>query len=52
MEKWLVFRLKDKELLAYTLNGTFPGEKQATIELLAYENNCKEEDIKISIEER
>jgi hypothetical protein len=52
MEKYLVFTLNGKEIMAYTIYGTFPGEKQATLELLAYENNCKLEDIKTHIEVR
>lgn len=52
MENWVVFRLNGKELCAYTLKDTFFGERQATIELLAYENNCKEEEIEIFIEKR
>lgn len=39
MEYWRIFKLNDKELCAYTLKGTFAGEKQETIELLAQENN-------------
>lgn len=52
MEEYLVFTLNDKEIMAYTIYETFPGERKATIELLAYEHNCKEEDIKTHIEMR
>lgn len=48
-EKYKVFKLKGKELCAYTLRGTFPGEEEATKELLAGENNCKPSDISVSI---
>ena len=51
-ENYKVFKLKGKELCAYTLRGTFPGEEEATKELLAGENNCKPSDISVSIEER
>ena len=52
MEKWKVFRLNGKELCAYTIYGTFDGEEEATIELLAEENNCKKSDIIVTIEEK
>ena len=53
-EQWLVFRDKEtgRELLAYTIRGTFPGERQATIELLAAENGIKPEQIVTTIERR
>lgn len=49
---WLVFTLNGKELCSYTLEETFPGEKQDTIELLAYENGVQEKDIETHIEIR
>lgn len=52
MEKWKIFRLNGKELCSYTIYGTFDGEEQATLELLAEENNCKISDITVTIEER
>ena len=51
-EKWLVFYHGEKELAAYTLLGTFPGELEATVELLAYENNIPKEDIRVVCETR
>lgn len=51
-EKWLVFYHGEEELAAYTLRGTFPGEAEATAELLAYENNITKEDIRMTIETR
>lgn len=53
-EQWLVFRDKEtgRELLAYTIRGTFPGERQATIELLAAENGIKPEQITTEIVKR
>ena len=51
-EEWLVFTLNNKELCSYTLRGTFPGEKEATIESLAEENNVNKEDIKTYIDIR
>lgn len=54
MEKWKVFRDKDtgRELCAYTIRGTFPGEEAATIELLAAENGILPQQITVSIESR
>ena len=52
MEKWKVFYYGEKELGAYTLEGTFKGEEKATKELLASENGIAVEDIKVVIEER
>lgn len=43
----LEFRLNGKFLSGYTLYGTFPSEKQAVLELLSQENNCKIEDIEV-----
>ena len=52
MEKWKVFYHGEEELGAYTLEGTFEGEEDATKELLASENGITVEDIKVVIEER
>lgn len=51
-KEWIVFynRLTGKELLRYSIEGTFKGEMEATIRLLAYENNVVEDDIEIKIE--
>jgi len=35
---WMVFYHAGRELLRYTLYGSFPGERENTIELLAAEN--------------
>lgn len=37
MQQWLVFKDKEtgRELCAYTIRGTFKGERQETINLLA-----------------
>ena len=51
-KKWKVFYLNNKELMAYTLLGTFDGEEQATKELLAYNQNVSVDDIEVRIEER
>ena len=45
MKQWLVFSLNGKELLRYSVDGTFAGELKSTIELLAYQHNVSEEDI-------
>lgn len=50
MKKWKTFRLNGKLLCSYTLADTFPGEEAATLEMLAYDHNCKPEDITVSIE--
>jgi hypothetical protein len=34
-KQWLVFFYAGKELLRYSLAGTFPGERENTIQLLA-----------------
>ena len=52
MKKWKVFYYDEKELMAYTLEGTFNGEEDATKELLADENGIDVEDIKVVVEER
>ena len=54
MNLWMVFRNKEtgEELLAYTIKGTFPGERKETIELLAYENHIPKEQITTTIEDR
>ena len=53
-EQWLVFRDKEtgRELMAYTIRGTFKGERDATIELLAAENDLPPEQIETTIEKR
>ena len=47
----VVFYLNDKELTRYDLINEFYGERESTIELLAYENNVNCDDIKIKIVE-
>jgi len=47
-----VFYHRDRELLAYTLAGTFEGEEAETKGLLAYENGISVDDIRVAIEER
>ena len=52
MEQWAVFRDREtgRELCAYTIRGTFPGERAATVELLAAENGIPQEQIVMTIE--
>lgn len=52
MEKWIVFRDRDtgRELCAYTLRGTFPGELDATREQLAAENGIEPDRITTATE--
>lgn len=53
-EYWKVFYNKKtgKEYAAYTLRGTFAGEEESTIEILAAENNVDKKEIKTRIEKR
>lgn len=51
-EEYLVFYYKQKELAAYTLRGTFPGEMEATKELLAYEKGITAAEIQVIKETR
>ena len=45
-ETWIVFYGPDgEELLRYTLRGTFAGELEATISLLAYEHGLSPGEI-------
>ena len=52
MEQWIILYHGEKELAAYTLRGTFPGELRDTKELLAYEKGISPADISIKIETR
>lgn len=45
----VVFSIKGKEVLAYDLLNEFRNERKETIKLLAEENECNEEDIKVTI---
>lgn len=47
--KEVVFSLNGKDILSYDLINEFEGERESTIELLAQENKCRKEDIKVSI---
>ena len=53
-EQWLVFRDREtgRELCAYTIRGTFAGERAATVELLAHENGIEPERITTTLERR
>lgn len=51
-EPWIVFYHQEKEIAAYTVCGTFQGERQATIDLLAAERGIDPADITTKIEER
>ncbi len=51
-EEWFVFYWSTQELSACTLHGSFPGEVQAVVELLASENNISPEEIRVAIETR
>lgn len=51
MREWKTFRLNGKLLAAYTLQGSYPEEEANVLELLAYEHDCKVEDITVAIEE-
>lgn len=47
----VVFYLNDKILTKYDLINEFYGERESTLELLAYENNVNYDDIKVKVEE-
>lgn len=48
--EWVAFYSPDGRLLmTYTKQGTFPGEKENTIELLAAEYGYKQEQISVKI---
>ena len=51
-ELYKVFYHNEKELVAYTLRGTFDGEELATKQLLSYENGIDINDIVVRVEER
>lgn len=51
-ERWLVFYNGKKELAAITLRGTFPGEVEATVDLLAGEHGIPKEAIHVVCEMR
>lgn len=53
-EEWLIFKDREtgRELCAYTIRGTFPGEKEETVKLLAYENGIPRERIITEIVKR
>lgn len=51
-ERWFVFYLGTEELSACTLRGSFPGEVNATVELLAGERGVPKEAIRVAIEMR
>lgn len=38
-EPWIVFFLDGKEICRYTARGSFPGEREETIKLLAAEHD-------------
>lgn len=42
---WVVFFHNNRELLRYSLLGESEGEREETIQLLAYENNIPAEEI-------
>ena len=43
--EWIVFCHEGQELLRLSIDGMFPGELQATAELLAYEHDIPAEAI-------
>lgn len=51
-EKWFVFYCGKRELSACTVRGSFPGEVQSVVEMLASENDIPEEAIRVSVEKR
>ena len=51
-EVWKCFYLNGRRLCAYTLIGEGAGEEESTLGLLAYENQCAQEDIGVLYEVR
>ena len=51
-EPWVVFYNEGKELASYTLRGTFPGEMEATLEMLASEKGLSKDAIRVAFENR
>lgn len=51
-EPWLIFLLDGKEICSYTMRGSFKGEREETIKLLAKELNVDPEDIKMEVRYR
>lgn len=52
MVPWIVFYHRGQELAAVTLQGLFPGEIRATIELLAGERGIPSQEISVSLQDR
>ena len=52
MVQWIVFYHGKQELAAVTLQGMFPGEIRATIELLAHERGIPQDAISVSLQDR
>lgn len=51
-EDWLVFYHDGEEIGSYTIRGTFQGEREETIALLAHEKGIPPEEITARIEKR
>lgn len=53
-EHWIMFynRNNGEQIGGYSVNGTFEGEREATMELLAYENNIHPREIEVKVEVR
>ena len=52
MEDYIVFYLNGKEIGSYTVKGTFAGELNSTIELLAADHNTDSDNIRWKLERR
>ena len=48
-KQWLVFFYAGKELFRYTLAGTFPGERENTIQLLAAKHDIPASSIYFAV---
>ena len=51
-EPWLVFLLDGKEICSYTMRGSFKGEREETVKLLAKELKVDPEEIKMEVRYR
>jgi len=48
MELWITFRCGNKELAAYTVEGTFAGEAAATLKSIEVERGIPKDQILVS----
>ena len=47
--KWITFILNGKEIASISIKGSFPGEVEETVKLLAYEKEVEPSEIVVGI---